>query len=205
VKRTATFDSSLWVHVVYLDLVTFLLDDFELLCTPAVEQELGQANPTGLRLNALLMDGRIHRAAPKKETVALYGRGERAAINLAIERKLLLLIDDGEPYEAAQQVGIEVTNSIVYLVRLYDQDRITVERALGSLAKLMKRGTVRPAWIQAALKMVSEVRAKKSPKKGISNGCGSFRTTVNPHFTRRSEAPLAFPRRGLGVGTRPSA
>jgi predicted nucleic acid-binding protein len=38
----------------------------------------------------------------------LYGDGERAAINLALERKFLLLIDDWRPYEVAQASGIEV-------------------------------------------------------------------------------------------------
>ena len=91
-KRAATFDSSFWVHAVYLDLVDFLLSDFELVCTKAVERELGRDNPTSLRLRALLADGSVNQAAPKSEKIRLYGDGERAAINLALERKLLLLI-----------------------------------------------------------------------------------------------------------------
>lgn len=168
-KRKATFDSSFWVHAGYLDLTAFLLDDFELFCTPAVEQELGHANPTSLKLKALLTDGRIGRAVPKQERMALYGHGERAAINLALERKWLLLIDDGKPYEVAQQAGVEVTHSLVYLVRLYDQDRIPVERVLESLAKMTKRGTIKPLWIEWALKMVAEIRGRKSPQGGESH------------------------------------
>jgi predicted nucleic acid-binding protein len=119
-KRRATFDSSFWVHAVYPDLVDFLLSDFKLVCTKAVEKELGRDNPTSLRLKALLADRSIKRAAPKSAKIKLYGDGERAAINLALERKLLLLIDDWRPYEAAQAAGVEVVNSLAYLVGLYE-------------------------------------------------------------------------------------
>jgi hypothetical protein len=67
VKKKATFDSSFWVHAVYLGLVEFLLQDHELFCTPPVESELGQANPTCLKLKALLADGRIKRDEAKSE------------------------------------------------------------------------------------------------------------------------------------------
>src|SRR4029453_2096416 len=106
--RAATFDSSFWVHAVYLELVEFLLSDFELICTKAVENELGRDNPTSRRLKALLADKSIKRAAPRSAKIKLYGDGERAAINLALEQKFLLLIDDWRPYEAAPATGIEV-------------------------------------------------------------------------------------------------
>ena len=64
-KRAATFDSSFWVHVVYLYLVDFLLSDFELVCTKAVEKELGRDNPTSLQLKTLLAERGIKQAAPK--------------------------------------------------------------------------------------------------------------------------------------------
>ena len=159
--RAATFDSSFWVHAVYLDLVELLLSDFELICTKAVENELGLDNPTSRRLKALLADKNIKRAAPRSEKIKLYGDGERAAINLALERKLLLLIDDWRPYEAAQAAGVEVVNSLAYLVGLYEQKRITLERALHALAKTTRRGTLRPEWIQSAVKLVAEI-----PRKG---------------------------------------
>jgi predicted nucleic acid-binding protein len=158
--RAGTFDSSFWVHAVYLDLIEFLLSDFELTCTKAVENELGHDNPTSRRLKGLLTDKSIKRAAPKSEKIKLYGDGERAAINLALERKFLLLIDDWRPYEAAQAAGVEVVNSIAYLVGLYEQKRITLERALYALAKTTRRGTLRPEWIQSAVRVVAEIRRK---------------------------------------------
>lgn len=159
-KREATFDSSFWVHAVYLDLVDFLLSDFELACTQAVEKELGRDNPTSLRLKALLADRSIKQVSPKHEKIRLYGDGERAAINLALERKFLLLIDDWRPYEAAQAAGVEVVNSLAYLVGLYEQKRITAERVLDALAKITRRGTLRPEWIQSAVRIVAEIRRK---------------------------------------------
>ena len=158
--RAGTFDSSFWVHAVYLDLIEFLLSDFELTCTKAVEDELGHDNPTSRRLKGLLTDKSIKRAAPKSEKIKLYGDGERAAINLALERKFLLLIDDWRPYEAAQAAGVEVVNSIAYLVGLYEQKRITLERALYALAKTTRRGTLRPEWIQSAVRVIAEIRWK---------------------------------------------
>ncbi len=159
-KRGATFDSSFWVHAVYLDLVDFLLSDFELVCARAVDRELGRDNPTSLRLKALLSDKRIKQVAPKSEKIKLYGDGERAAINLALERKLLLLIDDWRPYEAAQAARVEVVNSLAYVVGLYEQNRITLERVLNALVRITRRGTLRPEWIQSAVRIVSEIRRK---------------------------------------------
>ena len=159
-KRRATFDSSFWVHAVYLDLVNFLLSDFELICTKAVAKELGRDNPTSRRLQAFLADRSIKQSSPKSAKIKLYGDGERAAINLALERKFLLLIDDWRPYEAAQAAGVEVVNSLAYLVGLYEQKQITAERVLYALAKITRRGTLRPEWIQSAVRIVSEIRRK---------------------------------------------
>ena len=157
-RKGAIFDSSFWVHAVYLELVNFLLADYELICTRAVARELGRDNPTSLRLKALLTDKTIQRATPRLEKVKLYGDGERAAINLALERKLLLLIDDWRPYEAARAAGVEVVNTVAYLVQLYAQGRGPLEKVLGDCGRLARRGTIRPEWLQAALQIVSEMR-----------------------------------------------
>jgi predicted nucleic acid-binding protein len=158
--RAATFDSSFWVHAVYLDLIEFLLSDFELMCAKAVESELGRDNPTSRRLKELLTDKSIKRAVARSEKINLYGDGERAAINLALERKLLLLIDDWRPYEAAQAAGLEVVNSIAYLVGLYEQSRITSDRAMQGLVRMTRRGTLRPEWIHVAARLVAQIRRK---------------------------------------------
>jgi predicted nucleic acid-binding protein len=160
VQREVIFDSSFWVHAVYLDVVDFLLLDYTLLCPQAVATELGRDNPTSLRLKNLLTAKTIHLATPKREKFFLYGDGERAAINLALERKLLLLIDDWRPHEAARTAGVDVINTPAYLVQLYRQNRLSVERIVGDLARLARRGTLKPEWLRAALTMVSELHKK---------------------------------------------
>jgi hypothetical protein len=69
-------------------------------------------------------------------------------------------LDDWRPYEAGQAAGVEVVNSLAYLVGLYEQKRITAERVLHGLARTTRRGTLRPEWIQSAVKIVSEIRRK---------------------------------------------
>ena len=158
--RGAIFDSSFWVHAVYLDLVEFLLADYDLLCPRAVAKELGRDNPTSLRRQALLSTKTIQQATPRTEKITLYGDGERAAINLALERKLLLLIDDWRPYEAARAAGVDVANTPAYLVQLYNQEQISLARILGDFRKLAQRGTLKPEWLHAAFKLVAELRKK---------------------------------------------
>ena len=130
-RRGAVFDSSFWVHVVYLDIVDFLLADYTLLCPRAVAKELGQENPTSQRLRAYVSATTIQLATPRAAKIVLYGDGERAAINLALERQSLLLIDDWRPYEAARAAGVEVVNTPAYLVQLYKHGRISLETHTG--------------------------------------------------------------------------
>ncbi len=160
-RQEATFDSAFWVHAVYLDLVDHLLVDFALICTTAVERELGRDNPTSLRLKALLADHTIPVANPHAETISLYGDGERAAINLALERHLFLLIDDWRPYEAARTSGVEVVNSLAYLMQLYAQHRVTLEKVIRDLGRMAQRGTVRPAWLQSALRIAAAIHKQE--------------------------------------------
>lgn len=161
VQRVATFDSSFWIHVVYVDCVDFLRADYALICTQAVAEELGTDNPTSVRLQELLSLGSVKVETPQSAKVNLYGSGERAALNLALERNYVLLIDDWRPYEAAQAAGIEVVNTVAYLVQLYERKCIPFEQAVSALARLTRRGTVRPVWLHSALTLVAEIRQKR--------------------------------------------
>lgn len=161
VKQGATFDTSFWVHAVHLNLVEFLLEDYALVCSTAVETELGRDNPSGVKLTALCAEGMIRRAKPRTERIMLYGHGERAAINLALERKLLLLIDDWRPHEAARAAGIETVNTVAYLTHLSARDRLPVEQVMEALAKLARRGTIRSEWIGVGLRLVAEIRHQR--------------------------------------------
>lgn len=159
-SRGAVFDSSFWVHAVYVDIVDFLLTDYTLLCPRAVAKELGRKNPTSLRLQEYIKAKSIHVATPKTTKMNLYGDGERAAINLALERQCLLLIDDWRPYEAARAAEIDVINTPAYLAQLYHRRRLSLERVLGDIARLTRRGTLKPEWLHAALTLVAELHKK---------------------------------------------
>src|SRR4030095_7540614 len=56
--------------------------------------------------------------------------------------------------------GVDVVTSLAYLVGLYEQKRITLERALHALARTTRRGTLRPEWIQSGVRVVAEIRRK---------------------------------------------
>jgi len=159
-RREAVFDSSFWVHAVYLGIVDFVLADYILLCPRAVAKELGRENLTSQRLKEYVSAKPIALVTPKTMKLALYGDGERAAINLALERHYVLLIDDWRPYEAARAAGVEVVNTLAYLVQLYKQQRISLDRILADFTRLTRRGTLKPEWLQAALTLVGELRKK---------------------------------------------
>jgi predicted nucleic acid-binding protein len=158
VRRTASFDSSFWVHVAYMDLVEFLLEDYELSCTSGVEGEFARQNPTGLKLQNLIAEGRIVRAEPAVEAVKLYGNGERTAINLALDKRLLLCIDDWKPSEAASIAGVETLNSLAFLLKLCTQGRVSLEKTLSELARMARRGSIRAEWIHTALGMAAQIK-----------------------------------------------
>ena len=161
-KRVATFDSSFWIHAVYLDLVDFLLEDFELICANEVEKELGRDNPTSRRLKKFIADKQIHLASARSVKIKLFGDGERAAINLALERDIPLLIDDWKPFEAARAAGVEVVNSLSYLVQLYRQGRLPVEKVMNDLGRMVKRGTIKREWITFALEVTAEIKKERN-------------------------------------------
>ncbi len=72
-----------------------------------------------------------------------------------------MLIDDWGPYEAARAAGVEMVHSLAYLMQRYTQRRVTVEKVVRDLGRLARRGTVRPAWLQSALVIVSESHTQR--------------------------------------------
>ena len=87
--RPGTFDSSFWVHAVYLDLVDFILSDFELVRTKEVERELGRDNSTSLRLKAILTDKSMKTATPESAKINLYGDTTRESWMLLPDQMIL--------------------------------------------------------------------------------------------------------------------
>ena len=56
--------------------------------------------------------------------------------------------------------GVEVVNTLAYLVQLYKQQRISLDHILADFTRLTRRGTLKPEWLQAALTLVGELRKK---------------------------------------------
>ena len=48
-----------------------------------------------------------------------------------------------------------------YLVQLYVQNRVTEEKMLRDSARLARRGTLKPAWIQAALTLAAAIHKQR--------------------------------------------
>lgn len=46
-------------------------------------------------------------------------------------------------------------------MQLYAQNRVTEEKVLSGIARLARRGTLKPAWLQAALTLVAEIRKQR--------------------------------------------
>ena len=93
--------------------------------------------------------------------ITLSGDGERAAINLALERRWLLLIDDWRPAEAARAAGLTALSSVLYVVRLFDEGRRTTEEVLDAFAFMVRRNSIRSEYLLSALNMVAEIRRRK--------------------------------------------
>lgn len=160
-KTQATFDASFWVHAVALDLVASLCVDYRLAVTEDVVSEVGSTSRTGQCLERLLASRQLARKEPSTQRVALFGIGERAAINLALEENCLLLIDDWRPAEAARALGISTLTSILYLVQLYSRGRRKDAEVLRGFAMLARRNSIRPEYLLAALRLVAEVRRRR--------------------------------------------
>jgi hypothetical protein len=62
----------------------------------------------------------------------------------------------------AGALGIETVNSVAYLVHLFARRRLSADQALGALAKLVKRRTIRPEWTTAGLTLVAEIRRQRT-------------------------------------------
>ena len=56
-------------------------------------------------------------------------------------------------------------NNLHIALSLYEREHISFEKLLQALAKLSRRGTIKPGWIVSALKMTGVLRSR-SPNKG---------------------------------------
>jgi hypothetical protein len=93
----------------------------------------------------------------------------------------------------SEAAGVEVVNSLADLVGVYEQKRITLERALETLARMTRRGTLRPEWIHSALRVVTEIRRKEENFPSLTNTRTGTRNTLDPfNAARRGGRWIAY-------------
>ena len=130
--------------------------------TPEVSAELPQRYPSGDQLQNLIRRGLVRVEAPTAMPLRLFGPGERAAINLALEHPdWALLIDDLRPFRAAEGMGLRPISTPVYAASLFERDILDETAVLGVLARLAARSTVSPHLIDLALSQVANAEKKE--------------------------------------------
>jgi predicted nucleic acid-binding protein len=139
-----------------------VLDLFALFYAPAVAAELSEEFASGREFWRLAREGVLTEATPGLDEIRLFGPGERAAMNLALEHaEWLLLVDDRRPLQEAQRLGLKTICTPVLIVDLFHEGRVGLEEALEALARLTAMQTVSPSLLQAALAQLEVERRRK--------------------------------------------
>src|SRR5688500_6497294 len=95
---------------------------YRLAYAPEGAADLREEFPSGRAFWTRVRGGELAEAAPERERVRECGAGERAAIDLALERpEWVLLLDDQRPFRAAVERGLRVICSPVLVVALYEE------------------------------------------------------------------------------------
>jgi hypothetical protein len=148
----ATFDSSFWVHAYRSGLLSHVLQRFRLHVAPDVEAELQPANPSAREFHRLRRLGVIDTVQPTMVPIREFGRGERAAINVAIEHPdWILLLDDYRPYRAVAAQSVAVMCTPLFAVMLFREGVLDESAVLRVLSELAAIETVSPHLLAAAL------------------------------------------------------
>lgn len=162
VKHSATPDSSFWINVHRSGLLDHVLQRFKLFYTPAVGQELKETFASGREFWRLARAGVIGEASPRLTDVRLFGPGEQAAINLALEhRDWFLLIDDWRPLREAQRLGLRTMCTPVLVATLFEEGQLESEAAILGMAKLSALQTVSPTLMDAALVQIGLIAKRR--------------------------------------------
>jgi predicted nucleic acid-binding protein len=88
----------------------------------------------------------------------MFGLGERAALNLALEHQdWVLLMDDRRPFLEAVRLGLQVLCTPMLIVQLYTEGTVERREALEALARLAALQTVSPTLSAAAIAQLRRV------------------------------------------------
>jgi hypothetical protein len=148
----ATFDSSFWVHAYRSGLLAHVLQRFRLHVTPEVEAELQPTNPSAREFQRLRSSGVIELVQAAAPSIQEFGRGERAAMNVALEHPgWTLLLDDYRPYRAVAGRDVAVLCTPLLAVLLFREGALDEPAVLRVLSELAAIETVSPHLLAAAL------------------------------------------------------
>jgi predicted nucleic acid-binding protein len=136
-----------------------VLDRYKIHYTPEVAEELKVGFPSGREFMRLAGEGLLVEVKQtKRNRITEFVKGERSAINLALEHPgWILLIDDRRPFLEASKLGIKVICTSVVVIDLYDEGILKGEEALEILARLQAMRTLSPELITAALRQLASL------------------------------------------------
>lgn len=128
-------DTSFWINLFRVGLAETLLEYFNIYVGQAVCQEIeypfqdfNMVSDDALLFQKWREEKRIQVEEVAAALGAFHG-GEAQAIQLAVEKKAALLIDDSYPYFYAKERGIPVVGTPDYTVFLCAEGRLTPQRA----------------------------------------------------------------------------
>lgn len=151
-KQNATPDTSFWINAHRSGLLPHVLERYHLFYAPAVAKELREEFPSGREFWRLVRERILTEAVPESERIKEFGPGERAAINLALEHPIwVLLMDDRRPFREAMGLGLRVLCTPVLAVELYTEARLDEAQVMKVLARLAAMQRVRPELMGSAL------------------------------------------------------
>ena len=159
-KQNASLDSSFWINCYRVSVSDELFNYFHLHACEAVRDEIispllkfGVLARDAVIFQQKLSQGEVVIRNPTHLPRALFHSAEDKAIALAEEMNLMLLIDNGAPFEYAMSHGVKVINTAAFIVFLCAEGRLTAQEARLKLTAL--RGLIQENIIAQNLKKVT--------------------------------------------------
>ncbi len=171
-KIKIIIDTSSWINVFRVDLTNYLIENFSVLVTPKVKEEIlegkGFAEDADL-FEKLSTEGNIRIVKPKtireeiKHEISV-SSGEIESIAYAMERgDCIVLIDDSKVYHVMDRFNLKYISSVNIMIDAYLTEKINKDKAyklLEILRKVLKEEVIDKA--KAVLK-----DAGNKAKRGI--------------------------------------
>lgn len=156
----ASLDTSSWTVGYHAEVLPYLFDYFEVQVMPEVEDEILARDPRfpgvvygySKLYEVFKADGRFQLATCASR-LGQFGRGEDAAISLALARGLTLLINDARPHNYARAQGISTVSVPAFVVLLYSDGAIHLSAVEAKLRAIQY--ITSPALLDAARQAIA--------------------------------------------------